>query len=299
MDIIINIMGCLMDITIYIHRCTNRRRDWRYHQRRRRVFWWGCCATAWKPRGRARWPSGSTRTTCTRRCRKTTWSGPLRSGARPKAGCGPLPGLWGQVFEGSRADGQDQTTPCGTQCSPSHTAQGEEHHACTKVQDKGFGGVRRFLYGVFGGRPRPQRRRFTSCRSASRSCRLSRWRRMLQRSQCRGMEVWESVKTTSPIPSDYEDVDVYGESIDLEGVGDHHWPMRRSIARFRTMRRARFHTMGMGMTRSLMSPMAMVVLRRWSFSSSMVATMRQPGSCHEMRRAVTSRRRRSLRRPKS
>ena len=43
---------------------------------------------------------------------------------------------------------------------------------------------------------------------------------MLQRSQCRGMEVWESVKTTSPIPSDYEDVDVYGESIDLEGVGE-------------------------------------------------------------------------------
>ena len=34
------------------------------------------------------------------------------------------------------------------------------------------------------------------------------------------MEVWESVKTTSPIPSDYEDVDVYGESIDLEGVGE-------------------------------------------------------------------------------
>ena len=141
-----------------------------------------------------------------------------RWGRSPKAGSKSLSGLWSQVLEGPGADGQDQATTCGPQRSSSRTAQGEERDTGSKVKDQAFGGIRRFLYGVFGGRPHvygggdpraagtPQD---PADRQDGRGCCKDR--------RAEGWKFGESVKTTSPI-SDYVDVDVFGKSTDLKDV---------------------------------------------------------------------------------
>ena len=135
-------------------------------------------------------------------------------GRSPKAGSRSLSGLWSKVLEGPGADGQDQATTCGPQRSSSRTAQGEERDTGSKAKDQAFGGIRRFLYGVFGGRPHvygggdpraagtPQD---PADRQDGRGCCKDR--------RAEGWKFGESVKI-----SDYVDVDVFGKSTDLKDV---------------------------------------------------------------------------------
>ena len=137
-------------------------------------------------------------------------------GRSPKAGSKPLSGLWSQVLEGPGADGQDQATTRGTPRSSSRTAQGEERDTGAKVKDQAIGGIRRFLYGVFGGRPHVYRggdSRAAGTRQDPADCQDGRG---CCKDRCaEGWKFGESVKT-----SGYEDVSVFGKSTDFKDVGE-------------------------------------------------------------------------------
>ena len=137
-------------------------------------------------------------------------------GRSPKAGSWSLSGLWSQVLEGPGADGQDQATTCGPQCSSSCTAQGEERDTGAKVKDQAIGGIRRFLYGVFGGRPHVYRGGDSRAAGTPQDPADCQDGRGCCKDRCaEGWKFGESVKA-----SGYEDVSAFGKGTDFKDVGE-------------------------------------------------------------------------------
>ena len=141
---------------------------------------------------------------------------PGSMGRSPKAGSKSLSGLWSQVLEGPGADGQDQATTRGPPRSSSCTAQGEERDTGAKVKDQAIGGIRRFLYGVFGGRPYVYRGGDSRAAGTPQDPADCQDGRGCCKDRCaEGWKFGESVKT-----SGYEDVSAFGKGTDFKDVGE-------------------------------------------------------------------------------
>ena len=141
---------------------------------------------------------------------------PGSMGRSPKAGSKSLSGLWSQVLEGPGADGQDQATTRGPPRSSSCTAQGEERDTGAKVKDQAIGGIRRFLYGVFGGRPYVYRGGDSRAAGTPQDPADYQDGRGCCKDRCaEGWKFGESVKT-----SGYEDVSAFGKGTGFKDVGE-------------------------------------------------------------------------------